>query len=71
MGTDLKKFVLRVLRETRGIELAPDEVLDEITAEKNPLTGKVVDVHFTVVMKAAPLNMVITTKETVSEERQE
>lgn len=69
MGTDLKKFVRRALMETRGIELALDEIA-EVSAERNPITGKV-DVYATIVMRAPAQRIVITTKEVVPEERPE
>jgi hypothetical protein len=68
VGTDLKKFVRRALMETRGIELDPDEIMDDITTSKNPITGKI-DVHATVVLKAPPLRIVITAGELKPEEK--
>lgn len=68
MAIDLKKFVLNALRNAKGIELSPSEVLDEITAERNLVTGKI-DIHFTVVMKTAPLHMVMSATELTPDER--
>jgi hypothetical protein len=69
MGTDLKRFVRRALMETRGIELDPEEIT-EVSADRNPVTGKI-DVHATIVMRAPPQRIVITTKEVIPEEKPE
>lgn len=69
MGTDLKQFVRRALMETRGIELDLDEI-EDVSTSKNPISGKI-DVHATIVMKAPPMRIVITTKELTPEEKPE
>lgn len=56
--------------ETRGIELELDEIMDDITTSKNPITG-LVDIHATVVLKAPPMRIVITSREIVPKEKAE
>jgi hypothetical protein len=69
MTDKLKRFVLMSLRETRGIELDLNEI-ESVSTVPNPVTGTI-DVHATIVMRAPPLKIVITAKQSQPKEKPE